>query len=246
MHNAHLELAQCALEQYQLDTVLFIPAGMPARKLGTTVASASDRLNMLELACRGKRGFEVSAIEVDRPEISYTADTLRELKEQYGEESELFLILGEDAAADLCTWKDSADIACLSTVLYARRPDYAIVKENVSDEGTSGRDASYEVVSEGYASDGDASGAVSSEGDIPSKDAAGKDTLLDTGNGPEKGVLPKGFEGNLLKMPARRTSSSCVRRLLSEGEDVSGCIPAPVLEYIGEHGLYGRPQRDLQ
>ena len=122
MHNAHLELAQVALENGDLDVVLFIPTGQPVRKLRSTHASAEQRLNMLQAACEGIPGFEVSSLEVDRPEVTYTTDTLRILKELYGQRSKLYLILGEDTATDLHTWKDAAEIAELVTVLYAKRP----------------------------------------------------------------------------------------------------------------------------
>ena len=122
VHNAHLELARLAIEQYHLDFVLFIPTGMPVRKLATTHASAMDRLQMLEIACAGVGEFRVSPIEVNRQEVTYTIDTLRELKSLFGRNSELYLILGEDTATDLATWKDSSEIAKLVKVLYARRP----------------------------------------------------------------------------------------------------------------------------
>ena len=122
VHLAHLELAQVALENHDLDVILFIPTGQPVRKLGTTHASSQDRLHMLEIACEGIPSFEVSSIEVDRPEITFTIDTLRALKTLYGEGCELFLILGEDTVTDLPTWKESEQIAALTTVLYARRP----------------------------------------------------------------------------------------------------------------------------
>lgn len=122
VHNAHLELAQAALEQQHLDCVLFVPAGLPVRKLATTEASAEHRLRMLELACKEVPGFCVSSLEVDRPHISYTVDTLHLLQEQFGKECALFLILGEDTVTDISTWKDSHDIAQLAQVLYAKRP----------------------------------------------------------------------------------------------------------------------------
>lgn len=122
MHNAHLELARVALEYANLDVVLFIPTGLPVRKLYTTHASAVERLHMLEAACEGIPGFEVSSLEVDRPEVTYTIDTLRLLKEHYGQQSKLFLITGEDAASDIHTWKNASEIARLVTILYAKRP----------------------------------------------------------------------------------------------------------------------------
>jgi nicotinate-nucleotide adenylyltransferase len=121
-HRVHMELARQALLQFELDVVLFIPTGNPVRKIGMTHASAEHRLNMLKAACDGEPGFEVSSLEVDRPSITYTIDTLLELKNYYGEASQFFLILGEDAALDLSTWKASDEIARLVTVLYAERP----------------------------------------------------------------------------------------------------------------------------
>lgn len=122
VHNAHLELASLALEQYKLDSVLFIPAGMPVRKLGKTHATAEQRLAMLECACADIPGFEVSTIEIERPHVSYTIDTLNELRNLYGVDAELFLIVGEDSLRDIKTWKDSDKIAELATILYAKRP----------------------------------------------------------------------------------------------------------------------------
>lgn len=121
VHNAHVELAQAALDQYSLDTVLFIPTGKPVRKLGRTHASAKHRLGMLQALCTGNKNFGVSSLEVERPTITYTIDTVRELKALYGDESELFLILGEDTVIDLATWKNAEEIARHVTILYARR-----------------------------------------------------------------------------------------------------------------------------
>ena len=179
VHKVHLELAQVALDTYDLDVVLFIPTGLPVRKLGKTHASATHRLRMLQEACQNTPGFEVSSLEVDRPEVTYTIETLRLLKERYGQHSELFLILGEDTATDLHTWKDSAEIAQLVTILYAKRPG--------------------------------------------------------AGEGHE---LPAGFVFLELPMPAQEISSSYLRTLLANGEDVSCYIPAEALAYIRKHALY--------
>lgn len=125
VHNAHLALAAAALEQYQMECILFVPTGRPVRKLETIQASAEDRLRMLELACEGASRLCVSTVETQREGISYTADTLYELKELYGADTVLYLILGEDTATDLGTWKDSQKIAQLARVLYTRRPPAA-------------------------------------------------------------------------------------------------------------------------
>ncbi|MDR1357953.1 MAG: nicotinate-nucleotide adenylyltransferase [Coriobacteriales bacterium] len=125
VHNAHLELAHAARAQFDLECVMFLPTGKPARKLGTTQASAADRVQMLLLATEDYPHFSVSTMEVDRGGISYTIDSLREFKRLMGEGAELFLILGEDTATDLASWKDASEIAALAGVLYAQRPGEA-------------------------------------------------------------------------------------------------------------------------
>lgn len=181
VHNAHLELALKAQEQYMLTTVLFIPAGFPVRKLDTIVASPKQRLEMLELACSDYEGFEISTLELERQCVTYTIDTLRELSECYTAEEKFYLIVGWDAAVDLGTWKDSAEIAQRATVLYAERPG--------------------------------------------SKKALG---------------LPFNFDCYGIEMPQRDISSSMVRNMIGAGEDVSELVPARVLTYINECGLYGK------
>lgn len=121
VHNAHLELARCARDQYKLSKILFVPAGKPIRKLGTIHATAQQRYEMLRRACKTIPAFAVSTMEIDRPGITYTIDTLKELQQQYPQD-ELCLIMGEDAAKDLDSWKDSEQIAKIATILYAKRP----------------------------------------------------------------------------------------------------------------------------
>jgi nicotinate-nucleotide adenylyltransferase len=125
VHRLHLELARVAIAQFELESVIFLPTGRPARKLGATRASATERLRMLQLATEDNPRFSVSTMEVERSGISYTIDSLRELRQLLGTDAELFLILGEDTATDLPSWKDSEQIAALAGVLYAERPGEA-------------------------------------------------------------------------------------------------------------------------
>ncbi len=110
IHNAHLLLAEQAREQLGLRKVLFVPAGDPWRKAFRRVAPAEHRLAMTRLAVADDPGFIVDDCEVQREGASYTADTLRELHQRY-KKDELFLLLGEDALADLPFWRDPEKIA---------------------------------------------------------------------------------------------------------------------------------------
>ncbi len=120
VHIGHLVLAEHAREQLELDTVLFMPAGHPWRKTGRDVTTAGHRVAMVRLAVQGNPWFDVSALEADRAGPSYTADTLEELHRQTPG-ADLFLILGEDALADLPNWRWPERILETATIAVAAR-----------------------------------------------------------------------------------------------------------------------------
>ena len=121
IHLGHLLLAEQAREQLSLDKVLFIPAGDPWRKASTDVSPASDRLGMVRLAVADNPSFEVNDCEIVREGPSYTVDTLRLLKRDLTPNYELYLILGEDALADLPNWHDPVGIAGEAKIAFAAR-----------------------------------------------------------------------------------------------------------------------------
>ncbi|MDR0347588.1 MAG: nicotinate-nucleotide adenylyltransferase [Coriobacteriales bacterium] len=121
VHIGHLHVAQRAWEQFSLDGVLFVPTGKPVRKLGFKLSAAEDRYTMLKAAIAGNERFDVSRIEIERAGVTYTIDTLRVLKERFGEKLRLFFIVGSDAQLDIVTWKEADEIATLVTVLSAQR-----------------------------------------------------------------------------------------------------------------------------
>ncbi|HLA17865.1 MAG TPA: nicotinate (nicotinamide) nucleotide adenylyltransferase, partial [Dehalococcoidia bacterium] len=96
--------------------------GQPWRKAGRIVAPAADRLAMLRLALENEPAFRVETLELDRPGPSYTADTLEALRSARPDD-ELFLIVGEDALADLPNWVRPERILELATPAVARRAD---------------------------------------------------------------------------------------------------------------------------
>jgi len=105
IHLGHLRAAAEVRRRARLDRVLFIPSYLPPHKKSGAAASAADRLRMVELACRGRAGFEASSIEVDAREKSYSILTLRKLR-ALSPESRLFFILGVDAFLDIGTWRE--------------------------------------------------------------------------------------------------------------------------------------------
>ena len=118
-------MAHAALRQFGLDKVLFIPAFIPPhKKEKRDMTPAPYRYRMVEAAIADQPAFEISDMEFLRPEISYTVETLQDLKKKYPED-ELFLILGSDSLIELPKWRDPDEISRLAKILVARRPGSA-------------------------------------------------------------------------------------------------------------------------
>ncbi|MSO78219.1 MAG: nicotinate (nicotinamide) nucleotide adenylyltransferase [Acidimicrobiia bacterium] len=118
VHIGHVVAAVDARSALKLDRVLVVVAGDPWQKRDRVVASAADRLALVEAAFDGVDGIEASAIEIDRDAPSITADTLEAL---LAPERDLFLILGADAVANMSTWKRLDATRALATVVVIER-----------------------------------------------------------------------------------------------------------------------------
>lgn len=129
VHIGHLACAEQAREAFDLDAVVFIPAGMPAFKLKRHVTCAEQRFEMCRLATASNPAFDVSRVEIDRPGVTYTADTLRQLRAHYPQNVSLFFITGADAVCSILKWRESAAIADLADLIAVTRPGYVLTEE---------------------------------------------------------------------------------------------------------------------
>jgi nicotinate-nucleotide adenylyltransferase len=103
VHLGHLIIADQALHQFDLDGVLWIPAGDPPHKSLAPGASSQDRLHMVKLAIADHQHFHCSDVEIRRPGRSYALTTLEDLSRQQAG-TEWHWILGVDALRDLPSW----------------------------------------------------------------------------------------------------------------------------------------------
>ena len=121
-HVGHLVVAVNVRWDLGLDRVLLVVANDPWQKSGSReVSKADDRLALCEAAVGDLPGLEVSDLEVRRGGISYTADTLAELRHE-DPERELFLIVGSDAAAGIPTWERVEEVRSLARIVVVARP----------------------------------------------------------------------------------------------------------------------------
>ncbi|HZS94490.1 MAG TPA: nicotinate-nucleotide adenylyltransferase [Chloroflexota bacterium] len=123
IHIGHLAAAEDAVRALLLDSVLFVPNSQPPHKPAGEVSPASARLAMTELAVADNEKFAVSTIELERPGPSYTIDTMRELRLEFGASAKLFFLVGRDVLNYLHTWHepqrllDEFDVAILDRAL---------------------------------------------------------------------------------------------------------------------------------
>ena len=121
-HLGHLVTAVNVRHVLKLDLVVLMVANDPWQKHGTReVASARDRLAMVQAAIAGVDGLLAGNDEITRGGPSYTADTLAVLHERY-RDAEIFTIVGDDAAAKFGSWQRADEIAKQSTLVVVDRP----------------------------------------------------------------------------------------------------------------------------
>jgi nicotinate-nucleotide adenylyltransferase len=122
IHWGHLRSAEEVSETFDLDRVLFIPASIPPHKRGETTTPALDRLQMVHLSVAKNPRFKVSTVEISRPGVSYSIDTIRYFAEKKRKSDALLFIVGLDAFREIGTWKDFAELFPLCDFIVTSRP----------------------------------------------------------------------------------------------------------------------------
>ena len=128
IHNGHLSVAAYAFEHLRADRLFFIPARRSPHKSAGPSADGQARSEMIRRAISGKEGFSVSDCELQRPEPSYTFDTVRQFRDQFGSDADLFWLIGADAINDLDKWYRIDELLglCRLCIMYRgglKRPD---------------------------------------------------------------------------------------------------------------------------
>jgi nicotinate-nucleotide adenylyltransferase len=121
IHNGHLRLAQEALEQCALSRVLFLPSGTPPHR-AAPLATAVQRLHMVQLAIQAQPGFAVDEREVQRTDKCYSVDTFTAMRAELGAQQPLCLLLGSDAFLQLHTWHQWLQLFELTHIVVMQRP----------------------------------------------------------------------------------------------------------------------------
>jgi nicotinate-nucleotide adenylyltransferase len=186
IHKGHLAAARQLLAQAGVAEIWLMPNSLPPHRPVPPEANAQQRLAMAALAVSYQSALLVSDLEVRRGGVSYTIDTVRQLRARYPDGRFTWLI-GSDAAAHLRDWHESGALLRESHFTIFNRP-----------------------------------------GGPPLDDRLLAQQGLDRTN------------SSLISIETLPIAAREVRSRLHAGKDVAALVPPAVLEYIVEHGLYGR------
>ena len=103
-HKGHIQAAVDAVAALQLDRLLLIPTGIAPHK-SSTIASAEHRMQMMRMASRHLPFAEVLDLEIRRESVSYTYETVQQLRILYPD-AKFFLLLGSDMFLSFEHWKN--------------------------------------------------------------------------------------------------------------------------------------------
>ncbi|QNI37058.1 nicotinate-nucleotide adenylyltransferase [Edaphobacter albus] len=122
-HLGHLAIAKAAADAFQLDSVLFAPAGLQPLKTDHHTSPFKDRLEMVRLACKIDHRFHASLSDAPQPDgtPNYTVETLATLRQQMPHAT-LFNLVGADSFLTLRQWREPDRLLTLADWIVVSRP----------------------------------------------------------------------------------------------------------------------------
>ena len=134
VHNGHLAAARQLRDVADLDQVWLMPNAQPPHRGEPPLAAAEDRMRMVEQAVLDQPGLLASRLEVDRGNVSYTIDTVRELTRRFpGQRFEL--LLGSDAAQQIRSWHEAAALLADANFVIFNRPETSLAPQTMHELG---------------------------------------------------------------------------------------------------------------
>lgn len=125
IHHGHLVAASEVQHRFNLDEVVFVPTYTQPFKTRQNATDPEHRYLMANVATASNPRFSVSRVDIDRKGVTYTVDTLREIRKEYGE-VELYFITGADALSRLEEWKDCEELLTMAHFVGVTRPGHRL------------------------------------------------------------------------------------------------------------------------
>lgn len=128
-HLGHVAVAQAAVDQFALNSILWVPAGRQPLKGDGRAAHFEDRVAMVEATCELSPRFHLSLLDAPKENGSanFTVDTLRHLRAEMPG-AEVYAIAGADSFAALGQWKEPAALLELAEWIVVSRPGFQLTQ----------------------------------------------------------------------------------------------------------------------
>ncbi len=128
VHNGHLNMAEKATKTLSGE-VIFIPARISVWK--ETSSPASDKINMLKLAIKGRDHFSIDEFEINSEKgTNYSIDTVLHFKSKYPNDK-LFYLIGADQVNEFHRWKEAEKLSELAQLVFYTRPGFVLNQDNI-------------------------------------------------------------------------------------------------------------------
>ena len=215
IHLGHLRAAEEIYWAFGLDQIIFVPAARPPHKEEAVAASALHRYEMVSLATVFTPYFTVSSIELQRPGMSYSVETVREFQKISGPNTTLYFVVGVDAFLEMSGWREVGELLALTRVIVTARPGWRL--DEVERLLTPGQRHIL----------GDPSFRYLKIADIDPERV-------------EHDLIPR--QVLLVEVVSLDIASREIRHLVEEGRSIRHLVPDTVAAYMGKNRLYQRPK----
>jgi nicotinate-nucleotide adenylyltransferase len=132
IHHGHLVAASEVQARFNLDEVVFVPTGQPWQKVGKKVSQPEDRYLMTTIATASNPHFSVSRVDIERAGLTYTVDTLKDIRALRGPDIEMYFITGADALSRILTWKGVDEVFDLAHFVGVSRPGVDLGADDIT------------------------------------------------------------------------------------------------------------------
>ncbi len=247
-HLGHLKPLQQTLDLLGIHNIGLMPANQPALKSNTT--PIQHRLNMTQLLCDLDIRFTVDTTEIDRGGKTYTVDTLSYLKQQHKSRTLVF-IMGLDSIKSISKWYKWQDLFKYAHLVVMCRDKCKIPTDDSLIQTTTEQHSSHKTKLASnlyniYTSERQFHKLMGSEMDektrslLLSKLALADKNLSNVYPATIEGILNESVEGKLwfVNNDLVQISSTEIRLLLKQKQDISQLVPTSIVDYISKNKLY--------
>lgn len=241
-HIGHLMPLQETADILQLPSVSLMPANIPALKQG--MSEGHHRIEMTRLLCDLDPRFTVDLSEFERNSVSYTVNTLKQMKENRPKQTIIFII-GLDSLLSLHKWHNWEQLFNYCHLVVMLRPplnssakDSKLLKHKSEEVALNLYDF--------YTSENEFNRIVGKEMDnntrhlLISKLAHAVNDIQSINHSAFRDIIEKSAMGNLWFINNRvlSVSSSEIRQQIKTGVTPNNLVPQSILDYIQQHQLY--------